>query len=67
MLTSEMTITATAGHPTEFPEVLAALPRSKDKIASLISHHLPFERILEGLSVATTPQSAKVIIEFEGA
>ena len=51
----------------EIPGLGVSLPRSKDKIASLISHHLPFERILEGLSVATTPQSAKVIIEFEGA
>jgi threonine dehydrogenase-like Zn-dependent dehydrogenase len=67
MLTSEMTITTAVGYPTEFPEVLAAMPRLKDKIASIISHHLPFEQILEGLKVAATPGSAKVMIEFEGA
>jgi (R,R)-butanediol dehydrogenase/meso-butanediol dehydrogenase/diacetyl reductase len=67
MLTSEMTITTAVGYPTEFPEVLAAMPRLKDKIASMISHHLPFEQILEGLKVAATPESAKVMIEFEGA
>jgi (R,R)-butanediol dehydrogenase/meso-butanediol dehydrogenase/diacetyl reductase len=67
MLTSEMTITTAVGYPTEFPEVLAAMPRLKDKIASLISHRLPFEQILDGLKVAATPESAKVMIEFEGA
>jgi (R,R)-butanediol dehydrogenase/meso-butanediol dehydrogenase/diacetyl reductase len=67
MLTSEMTITTAVGYPTEFPEVLAAMPRLKDKIASLISHHLPFEQILDGLKVAATPESAKVMIQFEGA
>lgn len=67
MLTSEMTITTAVGYPTEFPDVLAAMPRLKDKIASIISHHMPFEEILDGLKVAATPQSAKVMIEFEGA
>lgn len=67
MLTSEMTITTAVGYPTEFPDVLEAMPRLKDKIASLISHHMPFEQILDGLKVAATPESAKVMIEFEGA
>lgn len=64
MLTSEMTITTAVGYPDEFPEVIAAMPRLKDKIAALISHTLPFERVLEGLEIASTPQSAKVMIEF---
>ncbi len=67
MLTSEMTITTAVGYPTEFPDVIAAMPRLKDKIASMISHRLPFDRIIEGLEIAATPQSAKVMIEFEGA
>ena len=67
MLTSEMTITTAVGYPTEFPDVLAAMPRLKDKIASIISHHMPFDQILDGLKVAATPESAKVMIEFEGA
>ncbi|AMO70588.1 zinc-dependent alcohol dehydrogenase [Sphingorhabdus sp. M41] len=65
MLTSEMTITTAVGYPDEFPEVVAAMPRLKDTIATLISHRLPFEQIIEGLSIAATPQSAKVMIEFE--
>ncbi len=64
MLTSEMTITTAVGYPTEFPDVIAAMPRLKDKIASMISHTLPFERVLEGLEIAATPQSAKVMIQF---
>jgi threonine dehydrogenase-like Zn-dependent dehydrogenase len=67
MLTSEMTITTAVGYPTEFPDVLAAMPRLKDKIASLISHHLPFEQVLDGLKVAAKPDSAKVMIQFDGA
>ncbi|MDB5723256.1 MAG: zinc-binding dehydrogenase [Novosphingobium sp.] len=67
MLTSEMTITTAVGYPTEFPDVLEAMPRLKDKIASLISHYLPFAEILDGLKVAATPESAKVMIQFEDA
>ena len=67
MLTSEMTITTAVGYPDEFPDVVAAMPRLHDKIRTIISHHLPFERIMEGLEIAATPQSAKVMIEFEEA
>ncbi|MFM6930847.1 MAG: zinc-binding dehydrogenase, partial [Novosphingobium sp.] len=67
MLTSEMTITTAVGYPTEMPEVLAAMPRLKDKLTSLISHRLPFDEVLDGLKVAASPQSAKVMIEFEEA
>lgn len=66
MLTSEMTITTAVGYPTEMPEVVASMPRLKDKIASMISHRLPFEQVLDGLKIAATPQSAKVMIQFEG-
>lgn len=65
MLTSEMTITTAVGYPTEFPEVVAAMPRLHDKIASLISHSLPFEDVLDGLKIAASPHSAKVMIHFE--
>jgi len=65
MLTTEMTLTTAVGYPTEMPEVIAALPRLREKIATLISHRLPFGRVLEGLSLAGTPQSAKVMIAFD--
>lgn len=67
MLTSETIMTTAVGYPTEMPEVIAAMPRLQDKIASMISHRLPFDRVLDGLKIAGTPQSAKVMIEFEDA
>jgi 2-desacetyl-2-hydroxyethyl bacteriochlorophyllide A dehydrogenase len=67
MLTSEMTITTAVGYPTEMNEVVSSMARLKDKITTMISHRLPFEEVLDGLKIAGTPQSAKVMIEFEGA
>ncbi|MBO9724919.1 MAG: alcohol dehydrogenase catalytic domain-containing protein [Novosphingobium sp.] len=67
MLTSEMTITTAVGYPTEMPEVVAAMPRLKDKIAPMISHKLPFSEIMKGLEIAASPQSAKVMIGIEEA
>lgn len=66
MLTSEVEITSAIGYPTEMPEVVAAMPRLKDKIASMISHRIAFEDVLDGLKIAGTPQSAKVMVEFGG-
>lgn len=63
MLTSEMTITTAMGYPTEMPEVVEAMPRLASTIASLISHHMPLGDILEGLQVAASPQSCKVMID----
>ncbi|HMK84484.1 MAG TPA: zinc-binding dehydrogenase [Steroidobacteraceae bacterium] len=67
MLTTEMTITTAVGYPTEMPEVIAALPRLRDKVQSLISHRFPFDRVLDALGVAGTPASAKVMVNFEGS
>jgi (R,R)-butanediol dehydrogenase/meso-butanediol dehydrogenase/diacetyl reductase len=67
MLTTEMTITTAVGYPDEMPDVIAALPRLRDKARSLISHRFPFERVIDALGVAGTPGSAKVMIQFEGA
>ncbi|KAL4100305.1 hypothetical protein PRIC1_008099 [Phytophthora ramorum] len=65
MLTSEMTITTAVGYPTEMSEVMAAMPRLKVEITSLISHRLAFQDILNGLKIAGTTSSAKVILEFD--
>jgi 2-desacetyl-2-hydroxyethyl bacteriochlorophyllide A dehydrogenase len=66
MLTTEMTITTAVGYPTEMPEVIAALPRLREKVKSLISHRFPFDKVLDAFGVAGTPASAKVMVEFEG-
>jgi 2-desacetyl-2-hydroxyethyl bacteriochlorophyllide A dehydrogenase len=67
MLTTEMTLTTAVGYPTEMPEVVAALPRLRDKLGSLISHRYPFDQVIEALAVAGTPGSAKVMINIERA
>lgn len=64
MLTTEMTITTAVGYPTEMPEVVAALPRLREKVASLISHRFPLGQVIEALGVAATSASAKVMIEM---
>jgi len=64
MLTTEMTITTAMGYPTEMPEVVAALPRLRERAAALISHRYPFDQVLEALTVAATPASAKVMVGF---
>jgi len=65
MLTTEMTITTAVGYPTEMPEVVAALPRLKDKIATMISHRLPLSQVIDGLKIAATPESCKVMINCD--
>jgi (R,R)-butanediol dehydrogenase/meso-butanediol dehydrogenase/diacetyl reductase len=67
MLTTEMTITTAVGYPIEMPDVIAALPRLRDKVRSLISHRFPFDKIIDAIEVAGTPTSAKVMVQFEGA
>lgn len=64
MLTTEMTITTAMGYPTEMPEVVAALPRLKDKLVPMISHHYPLDQVVEALDTARDPSSAKVMIEI---
>lgn len=65
MLTTEMTITTAVGYPTEMPEVLAALPRLASKALPLITHRFAFDNVLDALAVASSPASAKVMIDFD--
>ena len=67
MLTTEMTITTAVGYPTEMPDVISALPRLRDKVSSMISHRFPFDQVIDAFTVAGTPASAKVMVEFDGA
>jgi threonine dehydrogenase-like Zn-dependent dehydrogenase len=67
MLSSEMTMTSALGYPSEMPEVIAALPRLQARLAIFISHRFPFDKVLEALQVAGTPEAAKVMIEFDTA
>lgn len=65
MLTTEIELTTAVGYPTEMPDVVAALPRLREKLGQLISHRFNFDDVLKGFEVAATPQSAKVMINFE--
>jgi hypothetical protein len=67
MLTTEMTITTAVGYPNEMGDVIAALPRLKERARSLISHRFAFDKIIDAIGVAGTPGSAKVMVQFESA
>lgn len=64
MLTTEMTITTAVGYPTEMPEVLAAIPRLRDKVASMITHRFDFADVLAGIEQSRDPSSTKVMVEI---
>jgi (R,R)-butanediol dehydrogenase/meso-butanediol dehydrogenase/diacetyl reductase len=64
MLTTEMTITTAVGYPSEMAEVIAALPRLRDKARTLISHRFPFAQVIQAIGVAATSASAKVMVDF---
>ena len=67
MLSTELVLTTAVAYPTEMPEVVAALPRIKDKAATLISHRYAFDDVIEALKMAGTAQAAKVMVDFEPA
>ncbi len=64
MLTTEMTITTAMGYPDEMPDVVASLPKLKEKLRPMISHHFPLDKVVDALTVAATPQSGKVMIDI---
>lgn len=64
-LVTEMSITSAVGYPTEMPDVIAALPRLREKLAGFITHRFAFDDVLEGFKAAADPQSTKVMIQFE--
>ena len=49
------------------PPAAASMARLKDKIQTMISHRVPFEDVLDGLKIAGTPGSAKVMVHMEEA
>ncbi|QQD19454.1 alcohol dehydrogenase catalytic domain-containing protein [Spongiibacter nanhainus] len=66
MLTTEMSITTAVGYPDEMPEVIAAMPRLRDTLQGMISHHFPLDEVIHALEVAASPESAKVMINIDG-
>lgn len=66
MLTSEMSITTSVGYPDELRTVVESLPAIADRIAPMISHHFDFGEVIGAFGVAGRPDSAKVMIHFDG-
>jgi len=60
-----VTVTTAVAYPTEMPEVVSSLRRLKEKAATLISHRYKFDDVIQALGTAGTPQSAKVMINFQ--
>lgn len=65
MLTTEMTITTAVGYPTEMPEVVSSMPRLRDTLQKMISHHYPLNEVIEAFAVARKPNSAKVMVTID--
>lgn len=65
LLITEMTITSAMGYPTEMPDVLAALPRLRDKLDTYITHRFALDDVLDGFAAAADPHANKVMIEFD--
>ena len=66
LLLKELQITSSLGYPTEFGQVVAALPELTDQLGLIISHRYDFEEIFDAFSIAGSPDSAKVMINFSG-
>jgi threonine dehydrogenase-like Zn-dependent dehydrogenase len=67
MLLSEMSIRTSMGYPTELETVLSLLPSLTDKVAPLITHRLPFDRVIDAFGIAGKADAGKVMIEFGDA
>jgi len=67
MLLNEMTMCTSIGYPDELETVLNLLPTLTDKLDLLITHRLPFERVIDAFSIAGKADAGKVMIEFEAA
>ena len=64
MLTTEMTITTAVGYPTEMNDVVAAMPRLRSRLESMISHRFGLDRVVEAIDAARSPASAKVMVNI---
>jgi len=64
MLLNEMTMCTSIGYPDELETVLNLLPSLTDKLDLLITHRLPFDRVLDAFGIAGKADVGKVMIEF---
>lgn len=65
LLSTELTITLSRGYPTEVFEVTHDIIADWERYALIISDTLPFDRVEEALTLASTPGAAdKVVVTF---
>ena len=65
LLSTELTITMSRGYPTEIFEVTNDIIAAWERYALIISDTLPFDRVQEAITLATTPGAAdKVVVTF---
>jgi len=64
----ELTVLGTLGFCWDFPTALKLMSRGKIKVAPIISHHLPLERVEEGIKMLREGAEGvwKIVIEGEG-
>jgi 2-desacetyl-2-hydroxyethyl bacteriochlorophyllide A dehydrogenase len=65
LMSNEITIVGSMGHPKEIFEVTHDLVANWEKYALIISHTIPFDDVNDALKTATTPGAAdKVVVTF---
>jgi len=65
ILSSELTITMSMGYPTEIFEVTNDIIEAWERFGKIISDIVPFDHVLDALTLASTPGAAdKVVISF---
>jgi threonine dehydrogenase-like Zn-dependent dehydrogenase len=50
----------------EFPAAIDLLAQDRVDVASLVTHELPLDEVLEGIKLASTPGSGKVVVRIGG-
>ncbi|MEE1622373.1 zinc-binding dehydrogenase [Zafaria sp. J156] len=66
ILTTELNIVWSVGYPTEIFDVTDDIVENWERYAHIVSHTLPFDRALEALELAKTPDAAdKVVVTFD--
>lgn len=65
LLSTELTITLAMGYPTEIFEVTDDIVAAWERYGRIISDLVPFERVADAITLATTPGAAdKVVVTF---
>ncbi|WP_263118106.1 zinc-binding dehydrogenase [Cellulomonas sp. RIT-PI-Y] len=65
LLSTEITISLSRGYPTEIFEVTRDIVQDWRRYQQIISHRIPFDRVVEALRLAATPGAAeKVVVTF---